>query len=1016
MGWKKHGYSVVGSVATLALVLFARDARTQIRADSHLAPVVVALPIQADAAVRRVAGTMVRDLKGMGLGNVVAVELGDDTPAQIEAMARAHLAGLVVVLDGAGSDLEGDAFAIEVEELGAWPGPLGRGATVVRLGGTTALADQYAAYELMRRLGVRYFHPEHEYLPRIDPASVRERARTPTALARARDDGTVESVYRPDYLHRSFSFHGAHPLAVAESFSDGDHPIEEALRVHDWIVKNRGDLTKGGMRGVAGEERRQRRLAELEANRKELGLRRMVGITLHNLQQGANAAIDPDADAASARAQVEAEIVRKLAEAPDTVAFGVQYGASEVSVTPDRETVAIVDHVGEVVQRVRPDLAVLVNSHITGAQPTEHFGDLGCPTGTNTEGRSDYYDLAFHTRPDLGVRVHTVMFYPLEGPARVYNQRTFAHKLCLMKNASAQGRPLWYFPEGSWWLGFDNSVPVYLPLYLWARKRDIDLLAPLLRTRGGGTLEGHRMFDSGHEWGYWQQDYAVGMWHFNVDVPLDAVLAEIADPTCPADRFGDGCPARDEVVAVLGEVIEHQREMFLERRDFRGRPGGLYAYFAGEEAVDVAAAGTGMEFRPVRVAFEAVASLTESEREALDADLDQLRRAASAYRRWAERLNAIRATVPPGGLPWLDEIRDGLEINGLRARQAVELYGVVLELRIQRAQGASPEAIVAGAAEPLRQAKETLDRARAVVRRREAGYRYAPDKLYGGGTDSDTGVPNGTTYPFRVHTKTHLMTYWTNRHDEVRALVDRVAGDLAGRVRVEPVFAAPGVPLNVRWAGAPGELLDLDGPTPRPAALDPEPGLHPVRAIPAGSTDPIQGTIVRTEHRGRTPRGGVTLSEPSAPVAQSVIGNLMPAFMWALAPGPGGGLAFGILPRDDQEPAFHGVVVAPVARGGEHFRTDPIGFALPLVNRGGSKVLATLKVEDAVFTGPSALGDSLNIEGRLVLRPIVEALIDLAGFDETGAVRMLAGILKFDPVDPPSSVPFSATLQLQGPG
>ena len=54
----------------------------------------------------------------------------------------------------------------------------------------------------------------------------------------------------------------------------------------------------------------------------------------------------------------------------------------------------------------------------------------------------DYYDLAFHTDPALGVSVHTVMFYPLEGAARVYAQQSFAHKRCLMQKASGAGRPL----------------------------------------------------------------------------------------------------------------------------------------------------------------------------------------------------------------------------------------------------------------------------------------------------------------------------------------------------------------------------------------------------------------------------------------------------------------------------------------------------------------------------------------------------------------------------------------------
>lgn len=170
--------------------------------------------------------------------------------------------------------------------------------------------------------------------------------------------------------------------------------------------------------------------------------------------------------------QIEDYVDAQLeAAGPDLAEFGIHFGPTEVTVTPDQQTVDWINWAGRRVLSRRPDLPVSINNHITGSQPTEHFGDLGCPTGTNESGYGDYYDLSFHTDPRLGVRVHTVMFYPLEGPAHVYNQKTFAHKLCLMERASAQGRPLVYFPEGSWWLSFDNPVPVYLPLYMWARLR-----------------------------------------------------------------------------------------------------------------------------------------------------------------------------------------------------------------------------------------------------------------------------------------------------------------------------------------------------------------------------------------------------------------------------------------------------------------------------------------------------------------------------------------------------------------
>lgn len=119
--------------------------------------------------------------------------------------------------------------------------------------------------------------------------------------------------------------------------------------------------------------------------------------------------------------QIETLVEQRLAETPDATQFGIHFGPTEVTTTPDEETIQWIDWAGRKALEIRPDIPVIINDHISGGQPVEHFDNLGCPPGTNDAGVCDYYDLAFHTDPRLGVSVHTVMFYPLEGPAPVYD-------------------------------------------------------------------------------------------------------------------------------------------------------------------------------------------------------------------------------------------------------------------------------------------------------------------------------------------------------------------------------------------------------------------------------------------------------------------------------------------------------------------------------------------------------------------------------------------------------------------
>lgn len=953
------------------------------------------------------------------------------TLAEVETLAREQGAGLVVVLDASRvvpervprAEIEAlpiDSFRLETEERGTFPNALGdQGATIVLADGHGPLGDQYAVYEVARRLGARFYHPEDELVPRLDAGQVRARARAHTRVAKPGPDGRPSRDYVPDFTHRSYSFHGAHPLEHMEAFSDARHPIDEAARVNEWIVKNRGDFFRGAGRGVAPPEAAQQRRDELEALRRALGMRRSTGITLHNEQQGASADLDPSSPV-PIQVQIETLVEERLAATPDATHFGIHFGPTEFTVTPDQETVQWLDWAGRKVKELRPDLGVLINDHTTGSQPTPNFDDRGCPTGTNAEGRGDYYDLAFHTDPALGVNVHTVMFYPLEGPAHVYNQVSFAHKLCLMEKASLEGRPISWFPEGSWWLSFDNPVPVYLPLYIGTRGRDVELVRHLLRSRHGGTLEGHRMFNSGHEWGYWQQDYAVGMWHWNADASQDDVLAELTDGFCDTRAWPTRCAAQLEGMAVLRETIEHQGAAFLEAEDFMGRPGGLYAYFAGEDPADEIAAVAGFEFRPVRLAFRDVLGLSDELASALaERDVTALYDAELVYGGLHARLEAVRDDVPAAGLPYLGELMDGLAINELRARHTALLYEAALALRDGDAVGASALTGEAGLA---------MSAAETVIRRRESQYRYPPAQVYGGGLTPATAVPNGTTYPYRVHTKTHLLTYWRYRQDQLEALV---AGELepSTTLTLAPVFADPGEPLTLSYPEfddlsvsielGDGTVLEETAPSHDYPAGE---GIYPVSGtmVLGGQTIPIAGAVARTARRGRCPEKGIDLVVPNDSLAESVVSDLAPAFQLALTDG-----ALAVAPERDGALRFDTVVVGAIdAWAGASFVTEPVDLVLPIEN-GSAGTTLPLRVVDAVFGGEADAAGFVagvdgarvvHMDGALVVHDVVVALIELAGFDEVGAYQTLSGVLGFDASNPPETVPFVADFVLEAAG
>jgi hypothetical protein len=111
--------------------------------------------------------------------------------------------------------------------------------------------------------------------------------------------------------------------------------------------------------------------------------------------------------------------------------------------------------------------------------------------------------------PNSGIMIHTVMCYSASEPkAPVYgnqNQR-FMFEAAI---AESKNRETWYWPESSYWVGFDSSVPLLLLPYLDARWSDIETMSRL-------GVSGHLTFSSGWEWGYWLTDWSIARWSWQL--------------------------------------------------------------------------------------------------------------------------------------------------------------------------------------------------------------------------------------------------------------------------------------------------------------------------------------------------------------------------------------------------------------------------------------------------------------------------------------------------------------------
>lgn len=816
---------------------------------------------------------------------------------------------------------------------------------LVRLGGGGLLGRQYAAYEWLNRLGVRFFHPEQEFVP-AQPAW----SQAPLSLERT-----------PAFRWRSASLHLTHPLELGDVFNlKKPELMEEGKRYIDWQIKN------GASYGTTGYGDGERASYGLKR-----GFKRTAGFSLHNQQQGGRAVIDPD-DPRPVEDQIADAIDERMGNDPNDYPefFSFTFNPSEFTELDDREAVAQLTFIADYMAVKYPKTIVYTINHGTHGEPTEHYGVR-------------FYDLPKFAPPSLGVSVHTLMFYDLFRPAPVYGNEDFNYLFDFMVD-QYQTRALWYFPESAWWLTFDNAVPLYLPITLEARDRDIQSLAFMLK----GKLDGHRVFGSGHEWGYWQNEYCSYRMAADLSYRLSSCLDEITSP------MGQAAPV---VKAALLEAIRFQE------RDFIYDP-ELMRYLVGSDPETEIALSVGVHFHPLPPAPAQIMGWDEPQTQRwLDQIAPRLERAAQDYEGLVAKLNAARERVPEAGLPWFNEVVDGLEVNGLRARHGLEVYGAAVLLR--QSQLRFSQELRTRAEQSLAKAKETTDAAIAVIRRREQGYRYKPlDRAIAGGPDG-TEDENWTIYKFRVHNRAHHAYYY--RRPE--RLVEELFSGRGEVAQVQDVVLGPDeqLVLDVLAPDLSGLSLDLgDGEQARSAHVEhsyAQPGIYTVKLEATSAqgqpvTWSVQVAVVQDEaHTGFS-------GDIKAPKTVDIIEPVMPALVWGKLDDERYILGFSAASSGAVMPGqFSALSLDPAS---PTLRTKAARQLVPVINKMTATIQTTIVVDSGVLTRDAADDAPLVFSGQMVTDSIVDAIVAVGGFEPDGARRLVSRALGYTPSTLPATVPF----------
>lgn len=339
-----------------------------------------------------------------------------------------------------------------------------------------------------------------------------------------------------------------------------------------------------------------------------------------------------------------------------------------------------------------------------------------------------YYFLVQFADPRIVPLVHTVMLYDLyEDAGGAYQHDDFAeHRAFILERLAARQR-VGYHPETAYWIAFDDSVPIYLPLYVRSRWLDLDRLAADAADRGAPELDEHILFSTGWEWGYWQNDWA-------------SLRASFERPARWQELFEHlfaAWPDGGELAALAIELTEVEHRALLEER--------LMPYLAGRDLyIDLGAdLDPPIVSQPDRVELDELAAMTGAERAEFAATVAAgLARLAADLSPLAGRAARFAGADDRGAR----ELADGVMVTEARARFSRALYAAAL---------AELDGDAAARDAALADLDAALADARAIVARRHADL-YHPDgeRLVQG------GQANVTLYQFGYLAQTDLLCYW----------------------------------------------------------------------------------------------------------------------------------------------------------------------------------------------------------------------------------------------------------------
>jgi len=600
----------------------------------------------------------------------------------------------------------------------------GRGRAGLEVRAATDTGAAYGLYDIAAELGVRYFHPKDTFFP-SNPA---------LTLPTTHYDGTAQ---KPSFALRGFHHHTQHPIPMSDFLlrPEGDGFRDEVSRELRWLLRNRQNALSFQLLKGVDLATWLPYIASISEEARGLGIQLGVVTSFADQQQNNYKLIDDE--------RPEDEQIRERLELLTQGGFSfitLQLGTSEFTKPTDLQALQWIETASATLADHHPDVELNIWIHTT--------------CSLKADDGSYYYHLPQRSNSSVGAWVHTVMFHNLEDPAPVYDCDNFVQQQDFLREESGR-RALSYFPETAWWLGFDNNLPLSLPITGTSRAHDIQDLLP------DYDVSGHITFTTGREWNYWQYDHYLTRATWDRSISWEDYLQWI-EPMYGVDG--------DSVYTLLQGWTEQQVKDFFKEAPL------IYFTLAGELPQDEVGERAGILARRPKRSYRSVLEMDDTTFAAWQTDeLQRLRDMRATYAALLDQFPATAAGASSQSTGLMKEVRVVSQVYVRRLEQAIELYEAVVEARTWAVEQQNPTPDLAVRERAQVAANLHLEAARAIsaaveveLRDMEANYRYPVELL------ARMKPESLTSYPYGYLEQTSTAYFWHRRDDQLESFLARV--------------------------------------------------------------------------------------------------------------------------------------------------------------------------------------------------------------------------------------------------